>query len=1015
MKYYVILKQIINNIINKNDQSTGEDRKDYYKAGKDNDFEIKDINNDNFNDILTGIIHKLRAKDDKDLATKAKDILDKWYGDKTWLKEIRTNEEVIKSIEFVEKLALRNLEDTNSMILNMHLYKIEELKSNMHKIKSSFSSAKEENILFLNKYLEKVDSVSLSDLIPEDGKIPWQYIGLFIFNIKYFEKLDEETKYYIATYKYEDKDNKIKKLLNDKYPNLISLYSFGIDSIIVIAKQIAIDKEDSELTLNHISIAYSLIGLNLKDENINDDYKHLLMLFHILKINKYSSKTDATYEVGKFINLKLYNSLKVNEEVDKFLNFLKKGNKIAGQIFTFNDNKNDFEISTEELIKELEKKYLLNVIEFIKEHKEIYEEIVGAKKYEDKKDFVKKYFEEVIEKSIDENNYFIKNYYSEDLYYECLSDRDVIPDEFKDEEYNKRVKNKEEEEKQKQSKNGTIETLLYIAKGIAIDKKSENIEMLHIKEGLKYLFVNPKHKNTKIVKFIDIIKDLDAKKSELTADKLLEKAYSYEGIKSFDNTTQVFKTLFEKYLENKEDEIFTYKKPDETNEIEKDDEYYTILKKFAKELYDEKLYNDAYEYYDIYLEEKKDDPESLLYTLNCLKNKEKYEEIRVEYGKVILKLKEKLKQPDFISKEIKEDGEKKYILLCLDRLTTAYKEEWKKDKESNKLEKSIGIFNEMIEASIEGIEEIEQLNFYVLLITKLIWSYEQLNKDEKIEELKTTNEKNSDKLINKFDLDKYGEKINEIFEDYNLNDKDEELKRKAELFKEYYIIPYNEKRIENDVIDGKYTALLIYAKYVAIDKEASSITKEHFKEALQYLIPLKEAKTILDKFKIYIDGVKIVLKEKWIIETIRAEKINYDDDVKVIVSEFKQNSDTKYFDFNSINSNSEQTQNVTSYKSGNDILQLAKYLAIESKNDKISVDNLYKAIGCFHINNEKLNELLEGIEIDIVIEDGIGKKIEELPNEKRYPDQELKDNKVFIWLKDHKETQVGDLRDDSSI
>lgn len=457
-----------------------------------------------------------------------------------------------------------------------------------------------------------------------------------------------------------------------------------------------------------------------------------------------------------------------------------------------------------------------------------------------------------------------------------------------------------------------LKTLLFISKGVALEKKTEAIDLEHIDTAMRQLYIDKDFKNEKIVALIKVISKVDNTGNGDGAKKYLDNALETEGKISFSKEVKVFKQLFEEYIAGENPKIFAYEK-NIVIDTQLDKTYYEVLKEFAEKLYKEKLYKSALIYFERYKEDDKKEDDK------------------------------------------KEDDTAYKTLVC--------------SAKSDKLEKT----------------------------------YESLYTEKK------------DFILSKCD---------DIMKLVQGDD--------SEQFKKYFVLPCEKKKIEPFIDGGKYQLILLLAKYVAIEKEAETIKKEHIKEVTKYLCMEEKGLAVLSDHDIEILPQKEKTDIEKIVEASIADKKEYEGEVKQLVQAFKEDKDEKYFTLFDGNcsdtdssiqdkDSSEENQKEEDVEpkeisenmemSGKDVLLLAKAFAIKAKSDTIKVEHLERALGSIEISDSSTSELIpKNLDIETGID--IKKAIEEAENEETmYPDEELKNNEIFGYLKNNKETIIGKSRE----
>lgn len=266
------------------------EEKNYWESVQNNCVEIKEINEKNIEDILSGLIYGLKDKKRKkeELENFSEKIFSKWYGDKKFLKKIKENIQNEKNKGIKDKL--ENLE----------------------------------NLIFGKKHEKTLENLNY-------------YLPL-ISELNNFEKLKEDEKLYFINKNINNKDN--KNYINKKYPALIDIYSFNHETIRALSKICAKREDKKEVEIKHLSKICNLIyvknELSYKYLEINEITK----LINELNTDKYPLNKDDKIEIeylqcndivfemdsNKLVDLidKLFKSF--NPEI-QFLTFEKEGNK----------------------------------------------------------------------------------------------------------------------------------------------------------------------------------------------------------------------------------------------------------------------------------------------------------------------------------------------------------------------------------------------------------------------------------------------------------------------------------------------------------------------------------------------------------------------------------------------------------------------------------------------------------------------------------------------------------------
>lgn len=220
-------------------------------------------------------------------------------------------------------------------------------------------------------------------------------------------------------------------------------------------------------------------------------------------------------------------------------------------------------------------------------------------------------------------------------------------------------------------------------------------------------------------------------------------------------------------------------------------------------------------------------------------------------------------------------------------------------------------------------------------------------------------------------------------------------------FYKYFFMPCEEIKLKEELenlINGKYHILFYLAKHFAIREKKSEITKEDIRNASTYLVLEEEAKKIFERHELEEVKEKRIIEDGEILQALKASKLNFSEKAKKILASFKENDESDYF-------------KLYGDMTGKDVLLLAKYFAIEQKNEEITLDNLRKAVGSFDITNGDLQKLSIKGGLDRVLDVDIFKSIASIKNEaKKNFQEELKEDPIFKWLKENIDTRVGKAR-----
>lgn len=288
----------------------------YYQKAKKGKFKIEDIDKDNINAILRGLLHETS----EEKKAKLKEIIETFYANPSWFFGIEKDEETHKEFQELfsrSEIILGYCVKEESFDLEKSIFHLtwEMVNENIKTIKESIKKAQGDKlIIFLERILEvaknQKDSknilIKLFEITPKED---WRIYGVFAL---YAEKLPDEIKYEIRSY--EDKD--IEKFIKEKLENLDfyeSYFILDIDALFKFAGRIS---ETDTITLSKIGEVLSIL-------HVDPSYKNQ-KVFTLLEIIQKTYPLDAKEENQEFKQKMLEASANESKKVDKTTEIIKK-------------------------------------------------------------------------------------------------------------------------------------------------------------------------------------------------------------------------------------------------------------------------------------------------------------------------------------------------------------------------------------------------------------------------------------------------------------------------------------------------------------------------------------------------------------------------------------------------------------------------------------------------------------------------------------------------------------------
>jgi tetratricopeptide (TPR) repeat protein len=257
-----------------------------YQAGRDNQFEIGQIDPDTGMELCRGLLFSVKQHGDDTKIQKIKHILDHYYIDS---KPFPKSEEFSKIVKKLEEVVGYSMEEPSMemFLLNVHLYPIEVINEKKDAVVEFIeqSQEKEKLVILLEKLLKHLLSFSthrqftpLTETIYQAcrKKEDWRLVGLFTFSD--LQLLPESIKHDIIDVEDED----IKKFVETKDQFFYTKYPLDLNTLSRLAKGIAIDQERNVITLDDISDAFGYLSL---DDAI-DNPKLRLFIDHLFRNNR---------------------------------------------------------------------------------------------------------------------------------------------------------------------------------------------------------------------------------------------------------------------------------------------------------------------------------------------------------------------------------------------------------------------------------------------------------------------------------------------------------------------------------------------------------------------------------------------------------------------------------------------------------------------------------------------------------------------------------------------------------
>ena len=371
-----------------------------------------DINKMDKSNAQTSFLSILKRLQDPNITdtvkNTAKSVVHRWYMDKAWLKEKRSDQNMVHLIEEIEvTLGDFNIEhDIETFILNYYLYNAEKIFDYKEKVIAFIHDEKEKDrkIIFAERIISRLVDIAdhtevkeflstLYDTLNETSE-DWRVDGLFIiFWLKHPEQFPESILQKLTSTTDED----IAQFIVDKFGELFTtIYNFQLNTLQVVAKGVAIAQNSQKITLKHYAIALNSIGIDAKFNN-----KEILSILKLLPSVTESGNAEEYIQHAKENSGKKEFSEEVKIFNQEFQKLFDQGKD--SKIFTF-ENQTKEKIQNTELepkavaqfFKALVNEKLFETISQLDEYKSIWESVITYLAEQTKADNVKEYINHMV-------------------------------------------------------------------------------------------------------------------------------------------------------------------------------------------------------------------------------------------------------------------------------------------------------------------------------------------------------------------------------------------------------------------------------------------------------------------------------------------------------------------------------------------------------------------------------------------------------------------------------------------
>ena len=269
------------------------------------DTKIEDITDENFKAVLYHHLYLVKNENSKDSKEFITAIIDKMKLELEWLLKSRYDEELMSTLNSLEKLIYKDTSDVVQVVLNSHLYEIEDVKCSLKNLIQSNEHQIDMKVFLLDKFLhdltcnENIEIINdVFNILKESNENSreeyWKLYLLFIYMNQRSQYLSEENLSHIA--RCEDKN--FIQYTKENFPWFKEWFSLDAKTLVMLATLIAMkrssnsENKERSVLFSDLAIAYRLLGVDT-----NTQFEKRVEVFALLNILKqFKCENEYTWE-----------------------------------------------------------------------------------------------------------------------------------------------------------------------------------------------------------------------------------------------------------------------------------------------------------------------------------------------------------------------------------------------------------------------------------------------------------------------------------------------------------------------------------------------------------------------------------------------------------------------------------------------------------------------------------------------------------------------------------------------